>query len=266
MNALMDETTTHVKGFELNASLNGTGLNQEFRQKFWLHIENILSPVTALALYELVSREVEWRSFLVADERLLAAPAELRGAYPPEVEKELADYAYAGAAKGFAYLQDANRLFAEDVPEGTEIEEVVDAPVLVRLGEFVNSQPFLEFVRAVIGVPEISRAAIRATRFRPGHFEMFHNATRSADKSGKRIAEFSINLTPEWKAEWGGLLEFRRTEPGVAEAYVPTFNSLDIFGFPVGHWISCVAPFAGGSRLAVSGRLYAEPPKAPLLG
>jgi SM-20-related protein len=125
--------------------------------------------------------------------------------------------------------------------------------------EFVNAQEFLTFMRTVTGLPQINRAAIRATRFRVGHFEMFHAATFSADRTGRRAAAFSINLTPEWKPEWGGLLAFRRHDAGSIVAYMPTFNSLDVFGFPVGYWISHVAPFASAVRLAISGRLYIEP-------
>lgn len=247
--------------FRLNAELDRAELSAAFRQKVWLHVENVLSPTSALALYNHVSQEVRWRSFLVAEERMLATPSDLGGSDPVDVEKELSDCAYAGAAKGFACLYDANRLFAEDIPEGADIEEAFETPVLVHLSQFVNSELFLEFMRAVTGVSEIGRAAIQAKRFRPGHFEMFHDATFSADKSGTRIVGFSINLTPEWRPEWGGLLEFRRNDQGSIEACVPTFNSLDVYGFPVGHWISCVAPFAGGVRLEISGRLYAEPTK-----
>jgi SM-20-related protein len=258
--ALVDKDAS-MDPFELNAALDRAELNATYRHNFRVHVEDILAPTSVLALYEHLSQEVKWRSFLVAEERMLAAPEDFRGFYPPAVEKELSDCAYAGAAKGFAYLYDANRLFAEDLPEGADIEKVVETPVLAHLSEFVNSQPFLEFVRTVTGVPGIDRAAIQARRFRTGHFEMFHAATYSADKSRKRIGAFSINLTPEWKPEWGGLLGFRIADSGSTEAFVPTFNSLDIFGFPAGHWISCVAPFAGAPRLSISGRLYAETPK-----
>jgi SM-20-related protein len=258
--ASMDEDTSMAK-FELNAALDRAELNAAYREKFRLHVENVLSTTSALALLKHVSQEITWRSFLISEERMLAAPPDLRGSYPPEVEKELSDCAYAGAHKGFACLYDATRLFAEDIPEGAEIEEVVETPVLAQLSEFVNSESFLELIRTVTDVPRIGHVAIQAVRFRPGHFGMFHAGTHSADKSRKRIGAFSINLTPEWRPEWGGLLEFRSTsEFGSTEAFVPTFNSLDLFGFPQGHWISCVAPFAGGPRLSVSGRLYSEPP------
>jgi SM-20-related protein len=259
VNALLDEKSQQTEPFELNAKLDAGSLNADFRRANRLHIENALAPASAVELYKHVAHEVEWRSFVVAKERALAAPTELRGVYPPELEKELSDCAYEGAASGFAYLYDANRIFAEDVPEGASLEEIVDTVLLAQLAEFVNAPPFMDFIRTVTGAAPINRAAIRATRFRSGHFEMFHGATFSADKTRKRVADFSINLTPEWKPEWGGLLHFRQRDANAVEAYVPTFNSLDIYAFPKGHWISCITPFAGGARFAISGRLYAEP-------
>jgi Rps23 Pro-64 3,4-dihydroxylase Tpa1-like proline 4-hydroxylase len=93
---------------------------------------------------------------------------------------------------------------------------------------------------------------------RPGHFITFHDATRSADKEGKRRAAYSYNLTPEWKTEWGGLLEFRGKEGHIVEAFSPCFNCLDLFAFPQGHWMSLVAPFCDGPTYAVTGGLYVE--------
>jgi Rps23 Pro-64 3,4-dihydroxylase Tpa1-like proline 4-hydroxylase len=74
------------------------------------------------------------------------------------------------------------------------------------------------------------------------------------------VASFQLNLTPEWRPEWGGLLEFRGTGHSI-EGILPRFNSLDIYTFPQGHWIGAVAPYARGPRLAIAGRLYRKDPK-----
>jgi SM-20-related protein len=257
MHALMDETHhQELAPLELSAALGTSGMSSNFKKRFASHIENVLSPTSALALYEHVAQEVEWRSFLVAKETMFAGGEEHHGVYPPELEKEMSGCAYEGAASGFACFYDANRLFEEDIPSDACMENVAQTPFFLRLNDFVNSQEFLDFMRSVTGLQRIGRAAIRATRFRSGHFEMFHASTQSGDRTGKRVASFNINLTPEWKPEWGGLLEFRRQYAGTIEAFVPTFNSLDIVAFPMGYWISSVAPFAGTARLAISGRLY----------
>jgi SM-20-related protein len=253
-----EEISSRSRPLELNATLDTSVLKAAFRKNFALHVENFLSPASAVGLYENFTHEVEWRSFVVSKETIFAAPAGLRDSYSPEQEKELFDCAYEGASSGFAYLYDANRQFVEDIPDGAHMEDFVEAPFWLHLTNFVNSKEFLNFMREVTGVWGIDRAAIKATRFRSGHFEMFNAATFSGDVTGKRVATFNLNLTPEWKPEWGGLLEFRRPEAGSIDAFVPTFNSLDVLGFPVGYWISHVAPFAGGARLAIAGRLYRE--------
>lgn len=244
--------------FEINPRLDIENLSVKFRENYRLTIDEFLTQGGALLLYSALLKEVVWRSFVLSDEELFAAPSELRGEYSAEQDRELLDCAYQGAKKGFAYLYEADRLFTEDIPEGASLECIVTASPLTQLNDFLNSSVFLKFIQSVTGWATDLRVAIQATRFRAGHFEMFHCATRSEDKTGRRLASFNLNLTPEWKPEWGGMLGFRQLGGGSVEEYVPHFNALEFFAFPQGHWISQVAPYAGGSRLAISGRLYAS--------
>jgi hypothetical protein len=120
----MDEKTlVGLEALELNTTIDPSGLTASFTKDLSVHIENFLSPRSALALYESIAHEVEWRSFLVANGQALAAPLELHGTYPHELEKELSDCACEGAGKGFAYLYDANRLFIEDIPDGACVDD-----------------------------------------------------------------------------------------------------------------------------------------------
>jgi Rps23 Pro-64 3,4-dihydroxylase Tpa1-like proline 4-hydroxylase len=65
-------------------------------------------------------------------------------------------------------------------------------------------------------------------------------------------------MTPLWRADWGGLLNFFARDGHVAEAYTPTFNSLTIFRVPQVHSVGIVAPFAKYGRFSISGWLRAE--------
>ena len=64
-----------------------------------------------------------------------------------------------------------------------------------------------------------------------------------------------LNLTPAWRAEWGGVLEFLDADGHVAEGYVPSFNALNLFAVPQLHHVSHIAPFARGPRLSITGWL-----------
>jgi SM-20-related protein len=256
MSAVMDEPD-NVAVLALGAKLNRETLSQAFRTSRRLRVVDFLAPASALALYRYVAREVQWRAFLASNGRLLAPAAEFRGVYPPELERQMLERAYAGAGSNYAFLCEMDQPFPEDGHDDVAGEPVPAAGLLGRLGEFVNSAVFLDTVRDITGSCDIRRARVRATRYRVGHFATFNAAFRCTEKWGRPVAAFTLNLTPEWAPEWGGLLEFHGSEGYVVEAYVPSFNVLDIFALPQGHWVSPVAPFASGARLAIEGRLYA---------
>src|SRR5262249_38645575 len=138
-----------------------------------------------------------------------------------------------------------------------------DAPVSQYTSKSIfddcmNSTAFVDVLKQVTDLPEIERIAIQATRFRPGHFATFSGATRASDPSRKQRASFYMPLTPERESDWGGITEFRNADSLTTEGFSPGFNTLDVYAYPQGHWISLVAPFATGERLGLLGRVYAS--------
>jgi SM-20-related protein len=69
-----------------------------------------------------------------------------------------------------------------------------------------------------------------------------------------------LNLTPGWRAEWGGLLLFHDADGHVAEAYAPKFNTLNIFRVPQWHSVSQVASYVDQDRLAITGWIRGSKP------
>ena len=70
---------------------------------------------------------------------------------------------------------------------------------------------------------------------------------------------FVLNLTKEWRWEWGGLLHLLDKSPWekgiVVKVVKPSYNSLAIFKLPRWHFVSEVAASAGTKRLAFTGWL-----------
>jgi Rps23 Pro-64 3,4-dihydroxylase Tpa1-like proline 4-hydroxylase len=118
--------------------------------------------------------------------------------------------------------------------------------------EYLNSPPFLEFARALTGVPELRRAYAQATCYLPGDFLKRHDDTSAEE--GRRFA-YVLNLTREWEADWGGLLQFLDADGRVEETLMPRWNSLSIFRVPTYHCVTFVAPWARAPRLAITGWL-----------
>ncbi len=64
--------------------------------------------------------------------------------------------------------------------------------------------------------PAIKFADVQLTRYDPGDFLLRH-ADDKHDETRK--AAYVLNLTPHWRAEWGGLLAFPDRRGHVAEGH-----------------------------------------------
>lgn len=124
---------------------------------------------------------------------------------------------------------------------------------LHRVFEFLNSEPLLQLVRNVTGDNDIRKADAQATRYLPGHFLKRHNDYFEVTDNDSRRVAYVINMTENWEADWGGLLQFMDNNGRVEETWIPSYNSLNLFKVPTWHCVSCVAPYATRPRLSITG-------------
>jgi hypothetical protein len=159
-----------------------------------------------------------------------------------------------GGQEGFQYLFDNVALY--DAGRAGRLED----PTFRAAFDLVRSEPFINLGRALTGVEEIRFADCQLTRYLPGHF-----LTRHDDNiEGKnRVAAFVLNLTPDWSADFGGVLNLLEANGDVGRGFTPTFNRLTLFKVPQPHSVSVVAPFAPAPRYAVTGWFrYGDEPDA----
>ncbi|WP_457418321.1 2OG-Fe(II) oxygenase [Roseateles sp. P5_E7] len=162
----------------------------------------------------------------------------------PEQEAKFTALIHAGAASGFQYCFDTYRL--SDEVEGGQL---TSGPLLA-LHRGLNSQPFLEHCRYLAEDDSIEFCDAQVTRYRPGHFLTMHND----DVAGKgRVLAYVLNVTMNWRRDWGGLLLFHGADGQVEGGFTPAFNRLNLFKIPCDHAVSLVAPFAQQPRYAVTG-------------
>ena len=236
--------------FEINRSLDLDRLRDVLRTKRRLHITELLDPTAAESLYHALARDVEWSTLLAANGRMYEAPHGVQRAYGDEQARALIDLAHRSAReRGFGYAYDAHALRAAGA-------DAAGPSLLDRFAEFVSSPEFTGIISRICGMEEIARIELQAVRLRPGHFMTFHHTLLGGDKECQCRAFFSYSVTPEWRPEWGGLLELRGEEGHLVEAYAPCFNCLDIFALPQGRWLSTVSPIAGAPAYSVSGSVY----------
>jgi len=134
---------------------------------------------------------------------------------------------------------------------------------LFRAYEFINSPPFLDFIRELTGLRSIKWADAQATCFRAGHFLKYHTDENPAQR---RAAAYVLNFTKSWGRDWGGYLQFFNDRYDVEEGYRPVFNAINIFTIPADHSVSAVASYVQSSRYSITGWFREDDPPGPFRG
>jgi Rps23 Pro-64 3,4-dihydroxylase Tpa1-like proline 4-hydroxylase len=239
-----DDATGGRPDVDFGPALEVDALARVYAQAGRIHIPGILAAECAKAAHQSMRDEVPWQlHFNDAGSVYDLAPEQIR-AWPPAKQKLLHQRLNANAVASFQFLFDNFPLSdAHDNPQHHSL-------YLMRVFEFLNSARFLDFARRLTGEPRIALADAQATLYRPGHFLTEHDDSIAGPR---RLAAYVLNLTPRWRADWGGLLLFLDRDGHVAQGYTPVFNALNVFKVPQRHAVSCVAPFAGSGRYSISG-------------
>jgi SM-20-related protein len=230
---------------ELNPRLDRAGLAQEFARSGRIHIPGVLTEACAVRLFRALQQETPWTLTLNkgADFLDIEKPS-------PEERGRLAVAAFERARSPFAfqYFFDNHRLSRDGEPYSDP------GHYLGKLVAFLNAPHFLTFIRGLTGLEAIDRTSAQATLYRPGDFLTVHD-----DETGghKRLAAYVLNMTPGWRPDWGGILQFIDARGNIAEGYAPCFNALNIFRVPALHSVSQVALY-GGFRYSVTGWFHAR--------
>ena len=222
-------------------------LRPVFHRHGRLHVPDVLAGEDAIAL-EAALQGAAFRRAVNQGSRIWDLPLDQWNALPPEKRTALTAAAHGNAARDFQYVHDTYRLSAE-VEAGRGPGGPMEA--LYRL---LNGETFLQWVRDLTGDPRPQRADAQVTRYGPGHFLTAHD---DEDRAKQRLYAYVLNMTVEWRPDWGGLLLFLDEDGHVAEGYTPAFNALNIFRVPQKHCVSFTAPFAGRPRLSVTGWIKA---------
>ena len=222
-------------------------LAEVFARHGRMHLPGLLSSADAQAVGAALAGPTPWHKSMHVGGKSYDFGLDTLDAMPDERRADLDGAFVAGGRTGFQYRFDAWRL--SDHMEAGQRQGGRLAP-LEAVYDFINSERFLAFVRALTGEPRCAYADAQATRYRPGDFLTAHDD----DVEGKhRLLAYVLNFTPEWRADWGGLLAFHDRDGHVAEAYTPTFNALNIFRVPQLHAVTQVASFAAAPRLSITG-------------
>lgn len=235
-------------GFRLAPSIDAEALAARFAQTGRVQIAPFLDDAAATALADHLLSRTDWRQVMNAGERAFESVPAVLAALTDAQRKRLEETVHAAARTGFQYRYDA--IHVADDPEARDGL----SDMLAAFTRFMSSAPLIDLLSRIVGAADISFADAQATIFRNGDFLTGH----TDDAPGKhRRAAYVFGLTRQWRADWGGLLLFHGGDGGIAEGYVPAFNTLSLFAVPQPHSVSQVAPWADRPRLSVTGWLRA---------
>jgi len=219
-----------------------------FRDKGRVQIRDALEEAGAQAIHETLVAQKEWNLVYTHAGRHIDSNATAVAGWPETERRKLDAIVHAEAAIGFQYFY-ANIPIYDLYHRGA-----LPGRVFERLFEFLNGEEFLGAMRAITGANDIAFADAQATRFGPGHFLTSHDdAVLGKDR---RVA-YVLSLSPGWRRDWGGALQFFDALDNVEEAFTPSFNALNLFRIPAAHSVGVVAPFAQAPRYAITGWLRA---------
>ena len=218
-----------------------------YRQHRRLHIPDFLDAAYAAQLGATLANDVDWSHTILVGGKGHDARLDALQTAPESVRREVETVVAETARTGFQFDFETWRL--SDELEAGRRQDGRLAP-LEALYDFLNGRMFLDFIRGLTGSTEAAYVDAQATRYGAGHFLNTHDD----DAEGKeRLFAYVLNLTPNWRTDWGGLLLFHDADGHVAEGYVPRFNALNIFSVPQPHSVSQVASFVTAHRYAVTG-------------
>lgn len=223
-----------------------------FARRGRVQVPHVLAGDAALHLHRWLSREAPWTLVFNHGDKLYELDPTARAALDARQSADLVRAAQNSGRGGFQYLYENVR-----VPESRIERSAVPGP-LARFADFLNSPPFLQFVRRVLACDDIGFADAQATCYREGHFLTTHD---DLVQGKNRVAAYVFNFTPEWRAEWGGQLQFPDEDGATVEGWLPRFNVLNLLRVPQRHFVECVTPLAGPhARYSVTGWLRSGPP------
>lgn len=228
----------------LSPALDVPALCEAFAARRRLHIPGVLDPRSAEAVVAAMEAFDGWKVSVSAGGEFFELPLKARRAAEPGKQAWIDAARVDGADARMQYVFDTRRLDMEpdDAPRDA-VSEVLD---------FLNGPDFLGFVRAVTGDDRIDFADAQATRYRPGHVLTGHD---DAAEGKNRLYAYVLNLTRDWRADWGGVLAFEGADGHIEEGFAPAFNALNIFAVPMRHAVTQVASFAPRDRLSITGWL-----------
>ncbi|WP_448210942.1 2OG-Fe(II) oxygenase [Colwellia sp. MEBiC06753] len=221
-------------------------LINQLQEHGFVKIPQALTTESAGLIAKHINEQQEWNLVFNHQGKHQDLNAQAVDTWTESQQSDLFALVHQQAASGFQYLYENIPLY--DI----YFDNLLPGHFFNQIIEFLNTETTLNYFRELLGVPEISFADGQITRYGPGHFLNVHD-DNVEDKN--RVAAFVINLTNNWRADWGGALHLLDKEHKITQSFLPSYNEINIFKIPVDHYVGYVSPFAQAKRISITGWL-----------
>ena len=229
---------------QLNPDLDSILYREVFQRHARVHIPEILTSESAKCILELLRNKVPWQAHFNHGDKTYDLHRDQLAVLPDNKKALIVERLQQNAQSNFQYL-----FLNYSISDAVEQQSNPDVE-LNEFEEFINSSEVLDLIRTITRIREIRFADCQATLYRPGHFLRAHND--DVERAGRLVA-YTFNFTPNWRADYGGILHFLDEQEHVDEGYLPKFNALNLFKIPARHAVSYVTPYAAGGRYSIIG-------------
>tara|TARA_B110000483_G_scaffold234850_1_gene305520 strand:+ start:3956 stop:4651 length:696 start_codon:yes stop_codon:yes gene_type:complete len=115
----------------------------------------------------------------------------------------------------------------------------------------MGSEEFIHYLNKITNLNLTKLNTLFLSKYKGGNFLSPHS-----DNGNGKLA-FVLNLTKNWKPQYGGILHFMNdTKTEIVESFTPLFNNLMLFEVPEGgipHFVSHVVPYVKQERYSITG-------------
>src|SRR5450432_345148 len=153
-----------------------------------VQIRDLLTDCSARTVSHKLQNETRWTVTFNDGEKKCEVEQ-----YDGNLRRQLTFAAWDRARTNFQYIYERHAL-SWDREEYHDQDHYYSGVV-----KFLNAPEFLNLMREITGIPEITSTDGQATLYRPGDFLTVHNDDA---KLAKRLVAYVLNMTPVWRSDW----------------------------------------------------------------
>jgi len=227
---------------KINPELDLKLLAKQFEEKGVLQVPNFFTEESAEYLYSMINNHSIWH--LAYNDQSGFYESELSEflALPEQRQQNFLKLIQSRASDHFQYC-----FIQYYISQAIEQGENEHCPAH-EIHQFVNSESYLNFARAITGEQLISKADSYISKYNEGHFLTSHD---DLHPKHDRVAACTFGMTKGWNPDWGGNLVFYDNNGNISKGYKPSFNTLNIFSIPQYHAVQMVNRGAKTSRQSI---------------